>query len=59
MAARPQDRAQEDHQDRQADRARRTLSERIAAGGWLLYTLELLVLVVIFGWLFMTVQLAG
>lgn len=59
MAARPQDRAREDDQDRQADRARRSLSERIAAGGWLMYALELLVLVVIFGWLFMTVQLAG
>jgi hypothetical protein len=35
------------------------MSERMAEGGWLLYALELLALVVIFGWLFLTYRLAG
>ena len=47
MAARPE------------DKGRRSLSERLAEGGWLLYALEVLVLVVIFGWMFLTYRLAG
>jgi hypothetical protein len=38
---------------------RRSLSERLAAGGWPLFALLILVLAVIFGWLFLTVDLAG
>jgi hypothetical protein len=36
-----------------------TLSERLAARGWPLFALALVVLAVIFGWMFLTVELAG
>ncbi|MCZ2805490.1 hypothetical protein O2W18_10280 [Modestobacter sp. VKM Ac-2983] len=35
------------------------LREQLANGGWQLYALEVLVLLVIFGWLFITVYLGG
>ena len=55
--ARPQDSGREE--DRRSDQRKKTFSERVANGGWLLYTVEVLVLLVIFGWLFLTVSLAG
>lgn len=45
--------------DRPEDEGRRNLSQRLSEGGWLLYTIELLVLVVIFGWMFLTYRLAA
>ena len=56
--ARPHDH-QERPEDRRSDQRKRTFSERLATGGWLLYAVEVLVLLVIFGWLFLTVSLAG
>ena len=50
---------QERAEDRRSDQRKQTFSERLATGGWLLYVVEVLVLLVIFGWLFMTVSLAG
>ena len=35
------------------------LSERLAARGWPLFVLALVVLAVVFGWMFLTVELAG
>ena len=55
--ARPQHQERED--DRRSDQRKQNFSERLATGGWLLYTIEVLVLLVIFGWLFLTVSLAG
>jgi hypothetical protein len=36
----------------------RSLSERLAAGGWPVFVLEFVVLAVLFGWLFITVHFA-
>jgi hypothetical protein len=38
---------------------RRSLSERLTTGGWPLFALLIVVLAVIFGWMFLTVDLAG
>ena len=38
---------------------RPTFTERVSASGWRMFALELLVLVVVFGWLFVTVTVAG
>lgn len=35
------------------------LRQRMANGGWQLYAVEFLVLLVIFGWMFVTVYLGG
>ena len=36
-----------------------SLRQRMADGGWPLFALEALILAVVFGWLFVTVALAG